>query len=56
MNKKRIYAKPLLRKVRLQVSNSVLAACNTSFNNGPANVPEAGEGCVSNQCFTKTTP
>ena len=54
MEKKQVYEKPLLRKVRLEAKTSVLATCNTSTFTQPRDVPVLGAGCgpLANNCFT----
>ena len=51
MKKKQAYQKPLLRKVRLEVKTSVLAACHFSTALGPMDDPIPGAGCRVNQCY-----
>jgi hypothetical protein len=54
LEKKQVYEKPLLRKVRLEAKTSVLATCNTSTFTQPRDVPVLGAGCgpLANNCFT----
>ena len=51
VKKKQAYEKPLLRKVRLEVKTSVLAACHFSTAQQPMDDPIPGAGCRVNQCF-----
>jgi hypothetical protein len=54
LDKKRVYEKPLLRKVRLEVKTSVLAACNTSAVTTPSASVTAN--CKINLCYTSNLP
>jgi hypothetical protein len=54
MDKKQAYHKPVLRKVQLEVTTSVLATCNTTTNLTPKNIPTPGAGCSANMCYTRT--
>jgi hypothetical protein len=47
MEKKRVYEKPALRKVRLDVKTAVLAVCNISATSDPV----GGLGCMMTGCF-----
>lgn len=49
MKDKKVYVKPALRKVRLEVKHSVLSTCHTS-NATTAQYPQ---GCVLDACFYK---
>jgi hypothetical protein len=53
LEKKQAYDKPLLRKVRLEVKTSVLAACNTSAVSTPGvGVAPVTLTCKINNCYT----
>ena len=54
LENKQAYEKPLLRKVRLEVKTSVLAACNTSAVSTPGTgVAPATLGCkLVTMCYT----
>lgn len=51
MNKKP-YRRPLVKRVRLVVKNAVLAVCHSSPNLTPRDIPEPGDGCLVNNCYT----
>jgi hypothetical protein len=49
---KKLYEAPAVKKVRLVVSNAILAVCNTSSNFTPKDDPTPGAGCGMNPgCF-----
>jgi hypothetical protein len=52
LEKKRLYERPVLRKVRLVYKSSVLATCNTSTSLQPRDVPVYQGGCgpYDNNC------
>ncbi len=49
MKEKKVYEKPALRKVRLEVKNSVLSSCHTSTATNSMT-----PGCLVQQCFYRT--
>jgi hypothetical protein len=51
LDKKQLYHKPLLRKVRLEVKTSVLGVCNTTSNLTPKSLPTPTT-CAINNCYT----
>ncbi len=51
MNKKP-YQAPEVKKVKLEVKESVLAFCHTSPEMTPG---DSGPNCISSGCFTKPT-
>jgi hypothetical protein len=53
---KQAYEKPVLRRVRLEVSTSVLSVCNTSGVASPKDWPTPGLGCALNFCYTIISP
>lgn len=53
MEQKQAYEKPSLRKVRLEVKTSVLAACHTSLISTPnTSYDPNGSACKILQCAT----
>jgi len=48
MNKKKLYSKPEVKRVKLKINNAILATCHSS----PNVTPIEGGGCAISGCWT----